>query len=97
MNRRHLLAGILGLPFVQRPRPDGVHRVRNIVIGWTVVIFGPEFHGSAGYDVLFQHDASRRTWGESVKQAELYTRRWSVETWAVWMIPQLNMSPVTEV
>jgi hypothetical protein len=97
MNRRHLLAGLLGLPFIQRPRPEGVRRVRNIVRGWDVLIVGPEFTGGPAYGVLFQHNASTRKWAEWVSQHELYTRRWSVETWAVWMIPQLNMSPVTEV
>jgi hypothetical protein len=96
MNRRHLLAGILALPFLAQ-RPEGVRRIRNIVVGWTVVILGPEVTGKAAYGVLFQHNDSTRIWSEEVTQAELYTRRWSVETWAVWRIPHLNMSPVTEV
>lgn len=96
VSRRAILALPLALPFVQQRQPTGIVRVRDVALGWTVVILAPDVTGQSAYDVLFQHDASGRIWAERVTQQELYTRRWPVTTWAGWMIPQLPMSPVAE-
>ena len=89
MNRRSLLTLLLAVP-------AGMVRVPDLILGWDIVIFGPDFHGGKGYDVLFTHRKSKRRWGKSVSQAYLARNKMSVREWAIREIPRLNMSPVVE-